>query len=102
MPRSALAGSGDPPVVSLGGDHQRLNGALAVELCAAFERDRLAAGKASQGAQQRVELLDRGWLPQQYARGLASTAWLGRSTVRNLLAWHALLGFALGFSGSVS
>ena len=38
-----------PIVVGLGGEHQRSNAALAVQLCATFEAERLAVGAAAPG-----------------------------------------------------
>jgi len=73
-------------VVSLGGDHQRVNASLAVQLCTEFEAERCAAGKGAAGAQQRLALLRAGRLPREYAQGLRTTTWLGRSTV----GWVAL------------
>ncbi len=67
--------------MGLGGEHQRSNAALAVRLLAAFEAERLAEGAAASGAEARLALMRRGVLPTQYAQGLGSTTWLGRSTV---------------------
>ncbi len=77
--------------MSLGGQHQRVNGGMAVQLCATFEEDSLARGTATEGARERVELLRKGVLPPLYARGLASTTWPGRSQVRTHARMHSAL-----------
>ncbi|KAF5843259.1 folylpolyglutamate synthetase, partial [Dunaliella salina] len=69
-----------PIPVGLGGEHQRMNAALAVQLCSKFEERRLASGNAAPGAGSRLELLRQGKLPAQYGQGLRDTSWLGRST----------------------
>lgn len=74
-------GSPGPIVVGLSGEHQRSNAALAVQLCAKFEAERLAVGAATAGARSRLDLLEQGTLPAQYGDGLSQTTWLGRSTV---------------------
>ncbi|KAJ9523847.1 hypothetical protein QJQ45_020044, partial [Haematococcus lacustris] len=70
-----------PVAVGLGGEHQRLNAGLAVQLCLAAEQQQLAAGEAARGAAERVALLQQGRLPAAYAQGLAETEWPGRSQV---------------------
>ncbi|KAL6756912.1 putative folylpolyglutamate synthetase [Haematococcus lacustris] len=70
-----------PVAVGLGGDHQRLNAGLAVQLSLAAEQHQLAAGEAARGAAERVALLQQGRLPAVYAQGLAETEWPGRSQV---------------------
>jgi hypothetical protein len=75
---------GGPVSVGLGGEHQRINAGLAVQLCATFERESLAAGRAAAGAEARLAALKSGQLPAEYIDGLAATLWPGRSQVRAL------------------
>eukprot|EP00983_Pelagomonas_calceolata_P094417 1157888-Pelagomonas_calceolata.AAC.12 len=83
LPCAPTADGPGPIPVGLGGEHQRTNAALAVQLCAKFEARRLASGNAAPGAGSRLELLQEGKLPAQYGQGLRDTSWLGRSTVRD-------------------
>lgn len=74
---------GAPLRMGLAGAHQATNAALAVQLAAAWEAG--AGGGAgvagSAGAASRLAALQRGELPQEYAAGLASCRWPGRSHV---------------------
>ncbi|KAI5083110.1 hypothetical protein GOP47_0002853 [Adiantum capillus-veneris] len=59
--------------LGLNGDHQRVNAALAVALCAAWEK-KLCASKD-------LTMLQDGQLPDAYFQGLASTSWPGRGQI---------------------
>lgn len=59
--------------LGLDGEHQRVNAALAVALCAAWEK--------KHQSNPRLALLEEGHLPDTYLHGLASTSWPGRSQV---------------------
>lgn len=67
--------------ISLGGRHQLVNAGLAVQMCATFEREALAAKVAAPGAEARLALLQQQQLPQEYVQGLERTVWPGRSQV---------------------
>ena len=73
-------GSGDVPAtladveIGLAGQHQRLNAALAVALCSAWETSRPRPGIPH-------PFPTRDAVPASYARGLAKCAWPGRGQV---------------------
>lgn len=89
--------------VGLAGDHQRLNASLAVALVNSWEQhvssrqqsktDQQQAGVA--GAEQRLQQLQQGLLPQKYLEGLRKAAWPGRSQVMprlwKLVAYQGLI-----------
>lgn len=76
--------------VGLAGDHQRLNASLAVALVSSWEQhvSSRQQAKAEQqkatvaaAAEQRLQQLQQGVLPQEYLEGLRKAAWPGRSQV---------------------
>eukprot|EP00877_Chromochloris_zofingiensis_P004091 jgi/Chrzof1/13683/Cz08g08020.t1 len=73
--------SSTPQRVGLAGRHQELNASLAVALAAAWEADRAATQTGHIAAQERVDSIQKGVLPEAYAKGLESTTWPGRSQV---------------------
>ena len=74
-----------------------VNAGLAVKLVSTWEQGRLAAGKATHGAAARLEVLARGVLPAEYAAGLESVAWAGRSQVS---IWHGRALMTCSLDGS--
>ena len=67
--------NGAPPA----GEHQRVNAALAVALCGAWEQGQ---ARPAQGRDERVKQLQSMRLPAAYAQGLLTCHWPGRSQVR--------------------
>lgn len=61
-------------------DHHALSTGLAVKLVSEWER-RTDIGQSHPGSAARLALLDQGKLPEEYARGLATVEWPGRSQV---------------------
>ena len=65
------------------GEHQRVNAALAVALCSAWEQAQ--SGPPLHGRAERVQQLQARHLPATYAQGLLTCHWPGRSQVRSVL-----------------
>jgi hypothetical protein len=80
---------GGPVSVGLGGEHQRVNAGLAVQMCATFEQESLATARAAPGAKSRVAALMSRQLPPEYLEGLAATTWPGRSQVGHHQCKHS-------------
>lgn len=87
--------SSTPQRVGLAGRHQELNASLAVALAAAWEADRAATQTGHIAAQERVDSIQKGVLPEAYAKGLESTTWPGRSQVHHNCCLHAFVSCPL-------
>ncbi len=73
---AAAATAAQPLKLGLSGEHQLVNGSLAVQLVAAWEA---AAGGAR--GRERAAMVARGVLPREYRAGLEAATWPGRSQV---------------------
>ncbi|KAH7422187.1 hypothetical protein KP509_13G095200 [Ceratopteris richardii] len=67
--------------LGLDGDHQRTNAALAVALCAEWEKNHFSKKYSS--------FLEEGHLPDAYLQGLATTRWPGRGQIIYDVGFHS-------------
>ncbi len=74
---------GGPLHFGLAGAHQRINAALAVELAACWEQHVITTSSnlRSEGAAERLAMLQSGRLPEPYQKGLQQCVWPGRAQV---------------------